>query len=677
MTRRLFLLLLGFSLSLTAFQIAGGRLPFDHQTRTDYELQQSVLSGCTRAGEIPLTTPFDGRGADSGPTLFRQAGLVQLVLMVSGPAAARWNFIPFFYLGLFAQDLMLLVGTWLVSRRLFSSPAAAFLVSVAASGSAFGLDHHWLNVHAVAAAPLLVFLFHRAMDGGSRWHLFLGANLAALQTLGAPWGAGLAAPVTAFLYFAGRAFVLGEPLTPWRSAGPKLLGGLIAPPLAVLAAAGQLAGPSAARPGLGELLDYAGIAHPLRYLDLVTAMTPSLDWSLYAGALSVAGAVIALLAMPRPVLARLVVALWAGLLLLGASFFLLYSVAPSLRPEPAPAFGLPVVRLIVAFLAGAGFQRVLEHRRRKPLLLAGGALLAASLLMALGSWAAVARPDAFREGLSLLVSGDPAGSTRSAAFAPRPFPDRGGWSIPSDLLGASALASALGGVVLLLWGSTPRAAPLALTLALMLHPLDAFGWRMRMSWLETYAASPVQRELQRLEPAPFSARPLAALGDAPRYAAFHQAVPGRFNPPQIPRTEVVAGYWAADVLEAGAVPRDTIRFRNSSGPASASYTVLAFTPNTLVLQVEGVPAGTRMDVDRRGSPRWEVSVNGALRPSGSASADGVREVSLDAGRSTVEFRYRAPLRTWGYRLLGLDAFLLLGWMLRMAIALATRGAPLP
>jgi hypothetical protein len=62
--------------------------------------------------------------------------------------------------------------------------------------------------------------------------------------------------------------------------------------------------------------------------------------------------------------------------------------------------------------------------------------------------------------------------------------------LASDLPGISALMAALASGTLFLWNSGPRAAPLAMGLALFVHSLDVFGWKFRMTWLNTAPLTP-------------------------------------------------------------------------------------------------------------------------------------------------------------------------------------------
>jgi len=540
--------------SLHVFLIADGRLVRGHETRLRYELQYSVLSACSAS--TPFWPVVDARGLPEDRPVFRQAGLLQAALMLAGSAAANANFLPLFHLGIFIDELLLLLGCWLLARRFFPSPETAFFVSIAAVGSAFGMDHVDGNLRSIAALPLLLYLIHGFLDNGSRPKLFLAANLAVLQMTGLPAGAGLAAPVAALLYFAGRAFVLREPIAArlkaiaWKRSDPLLGLAIVGAGLPVAVAAYSEGSPAAAPLRLQDLPVIAGLSNPLKFFDVLAGATPSLDWSLYAGALTLAFAIAAILTGSKGTLVRLAVAVPSALMILAGVLVLF-------RLDPAPAVGLPLIRLLLVFLAGAGFQRLWSEPRPEALQRAGWVLLAGSLILVLASWTAAVKPDPMRDLLRTIVSDEPDASTSSAALQPWLFRNRGASSIPSDLLGAAALTAALGGALLLLRGSKPRAAPLALLLLLVLHPLDVFGWKFRMSWLETFAANAEQRDLQRLAPLPTPAPRLAALSAAPRYEAFHRIAKGRSNPLYVQRSasEIVPAYWGIELAsDAGRRP---------------------------------------------------------------------------------------------------------------------------
>jgi hypothetical protein len=553
--RRLWIVLLILVASVHLVLLSDHRLPRRHRTRLHYELQYALLSGCAHPGSVPLWMPYVAQGTVSNRSLFSVSGLLSSPLMLTGPATRGADFQILFHLGVFAEELLLLLGCWLLSRRYFRSPRAAFFTSVSVLGSAFWLDEMELNLHSISALPLLLELLHGYFDEGSRKSLLLAGNLAAVQALGGPPGSGLVTPLAAALYFAGRAIVLQAPRLRTPSWQPLLAG--VAGAVPVLGTAflgtGALTGTAeTVGPSWSDPLVYAGLGNPLRYLDALAGVTPSLDWSVYCGALAVGMAYLAVAGMPRARLARLAVALPLALLALGTGLAFVFWCCPSLRPIRAVGFGTPVLRLFLAFLAGAGFQRILEARDSAALKSAGRLLAAGALGLVALTWTAAVNPGAARDLLEWMVAGESKEARGSAALQPWIYPESLRFSLVPDVLGSSALFAGMAGGLLLLLGSGGRKAPLAIALILVLHPLDAFGWKFRMSWLESFPANSAQQKLQRLHPATYTPRRVASIEDAPRFEEFHRSVRSGINPEYAPRTSgnwPSAGYWQADAIE--------------------------------------------------------------------------------------------------------------------------------
>jgi len=659
-----------------------------HRTRLHYEIQYAFLSGCGTPGSIPLWMPFTAGGVANNRDLFAQSGLLQSSLLLLGPAWKGADFQPLFFAGILVEELLFLVGCWLLARRLFRSPATAFFVGVSALGSAFWLDQVELNFRTIFAVPLLLEFTHRAFHERSLKHHFLAGNLIWIQMLGSPPGAGFAGALAPGLYLLARAFVRREPIRSLfpEGIGPRILaavagGQVIALPVALTALLGS-GTPAAPNdlPPLRNLLVHAGLSNPFRYLDLLLGVSPSLDWSLYCGALTLGFALVALLTLPRPLLLRLLVAVPAAMLFLGVFLTLLFLFVPAPHPASPLPYGTPLVRLFVVFLAGAGFQRALEDRKSARLRGAGILLLAGAVLAAALSWNYTLNREESRDLLALLAAGEHSSATASAVLEPWIYPGALRFSLGSDLLGASALFAALAGGLLLLLGGRSRGAPLALTLILFVHPLDAFSWKFRMSWLETFPATASQRQLQRIEPAPFAFRRVPSLAEAPRYQTFHRIEPNAPNPEQVARQPddgAANAYWWADVDETpGAVVGDKLRVTASPGGdsnrLSLAPAVESFGPNHLRLRVDSAPSGARLSYADAWSPGWTATVNGTARPIDHGNPK-VKALSLDAGTNIVDFRYASPLRTLSFILVALNSLTWLLWTLATTFRLALRG----
>jgi len=153
----------------------------------------------------------------------------------------------------------------------------------------------------------------------------------------------------------------------------------------------------------------------------------SMDAGLYVGGLTLGFAVLGLIRLERRTAGILAVVLLALV----------------------PLFA-PLAKLLLAFLAGAGFEAALRKDASPKAT----------------SWTAAA----------LLVLAIALVAT-SIRVSPSPT--------HCESLDTAALWALVAAGLLYLLRSRPRAMPLALALILFLHPLDLFGWKFRMTWIRT------------------------------------------------------------------------------------------------------------------------------------------------------------------------------------------------
>jgi hypothetical protein len=355
--------------------------------------------------------------------------------------------------GMLLEELLLLVGVWRLATRYFPSPKTRFFVAVAALGSSVWVDAAAPNLRLVATLPLLVSLLHDALETPSWRPPALAGSLAVLQAAGKAPVLALLTPAAAALYFAGAAVLYDYPLAArLRERGGSVRGVLGASlVIELVAVVAHVTGtPSAGEARLGRLPD------------LFLGISPSADVAGFCGFLTLAFAGLGL-TLGRRTLA----------------FVLLGLGALACLWSPA----LPLLRLGVILLSGCGFQGLLDGRFR-----GGGAVRSAALALAFLSLGLSA--------LAELILADPAallpltgamamqGTDKTAVLAVQRL------GLASDLPGISALMAALASGTLFLWGSGRRAAPLAIGLALFIHALDVFGWKFRMTWLNSVSLSP-------------------------------------------------------------------------------------------------------------------------------------------------------------------------------------------
>jgi hypothetical protein len=483
--RRLFILTLLMTAFLHLFLVADRRMPLGHRTRTLYEQQLATAGGGVRSG-----------------AWFDQATLLQNAILPFASAFRGVPFLPLFYLGIFLEEAILLVGIWLLGAKLFRSIYSRFLVSVATLGSSLWIDHAALNLLAFSTLPLLLYLLHEFLESNSRKALLTAGLLMILQTPGRPPALALLVPAAAALYWVGRTWLFGYPLrdrlrqSPWGKREWAWTGAFVLVWAAVWACSvpgtGALVDASTVRLWSPRvLLSGAGLRNPLAYADLVLGLTPDLDSTVFCGYFTLAFAVTALAGLGLRTLLRLLALLTVSLALMGLLPPLSASLLPIPFPADPPTQGVPLLRLFIMVLAGFGCDRLFQQDAR------GAGVHRSVALGLLGLSAGMACVFVLNPNDDSLIDRTAQALTLGAPRASvSPFIAQ----IPlvPDLYATAALMSGLAGGTLLLRGSGLRQAPFALALLLFLHPLDVFGWKFRMTWLKSSSLSASQWSDQRL-----------------------------------------------------------------------------------------------------------------------------------------------------------------------------------
>lgn len=644
-------------LALTAFQyvflIADRRLPLGHETGSLYRLQHSFASGAAQSGSIPLWMPYVNGGTASGWAWFEQGTLFQKLVLLAAPAFAGRSFIPLFHLGMFLEELLLLAGVWLLAGKFVRTAAARFIVAVAALGSSLWIDHAAVNLLAFSSLPLVLYLLHEAFETKSRATLFLAALLMVLQTMGRPPAFAFLLPGAIALYGVGAAVLFGVPVWerlrefPW---GPKDAAAYLLLLLVVLAMVVGAYGETDGGGAPMSLLAASGLRNPLEYLDGLLGLSPSLDATVFCGYFTLAFALLAMIHAGAKASARFAAFLLASLLTLGLLTVLSAALLPIPSPSRPPAPGMPLVRLVLIFLAGVGFER-LRERAVAAGRVAGGLLLAAAALCGLT--------------LAATMSVDVAGpvsrilTLRLPEAAVSPFVSQS--VLFQELAGMSALMAGLAGGALLLWSSGGRRAPFAIALVLLLHPLDVFSWKFRTTWMKTAALSAEQARSQTLDPLPWQPKrslDRSASERSKKLGPLNPAPPALIRSAYGAESPLDATYWQVDLTDGSDPMGDKLVLKNGPG----SIAVTGFEPNSLTVTVDA-PQGGVLLYDGAGHPSWTATVNGQPR---SLYSGAQKTVPLDQGRSVVEFRFRSPLRSASMGFVGAMSLLCVGWVLAAA-----------
>jgi hypothetical protein len=400
-----FLIVLALEAIFILYLVIGHRGVIGHDAFQYFGLQYYFLNNAVNSGETAQWMPLMTHGTVANWWYAVHASMLQGALLALGPLdrfLSGWNFLPIYYLGILFDLTVLLLGTWLLGCRYFASNLTRLFVCIAAVGSVTWFTQPWHNLHSYFALPLIFHFTHEFFETG-RWRYFLLAgNLFVVQCCG---GLPYYLPFTSLIVFLYALFYV---VFFWSTAKGQIVRLLANWPRAVLPVGlvsmslyavstlltygtdvivnynpGRLPDGSVT---LDTFLSY-GTNSSLQWFEVLSRVSPSLDYSLYFGYLAVAFAALALLLKRTKPL--LVIASTTLIVLLIASatpvatFF--YYVWPTMRYFRHLSLASTIVRLLLCFVAGFGFEQLLlapakEHLRRVRIAIFGMAQFAVMLL---------------------------------------------------------------------------------------------------------------------------------------------------------------------------------------------------------------------------------------------------------------------------------------------------------
>lgn len=293
-----FALLLLTQFGIYGYLILARRLPRGHDTLSVFLLQYLFMAGPVTGSAGSLWVPFLSHGVTSTWFANVQAGLLQNTILLVGGLPEGTPMLPVFYAGLFVEDLVLLIGVWRLSGRLYRSPSAQFLVSAAAVGSSMWVSNIFWAHRLVYQVPLALALLLDFVETGSRFRLLLAASLGALLLLGTAPYIPVLTTLSIFLFVGLYLWVHRKRLSAkrplWRPrradvfwiAGILFVTGVVL--TAVVADLDSIRQYHRGRNpdgsvSLDSFLTYSGSLNPLKYLDFLFGLNASMDFSIYIG----------------------------------------------------------------------------------------------------------------------------------------------------------------------------------------------------------------------------------------------------------------------------------------------------------------------------------------------------------------------------------------------------------
>jgi len=510
----LFLLVAAGPVIHTLVMVLQHRLPVGHDGFQYFTTQWYFLNNAVQSGEVAQWIPYMTEGTVATFWYGVQASFCQNVLMFCGKLLSHFDLLHLLYWGVCVDELILGAGSWLLCRRFFRSRLTAVFVCTCVVGSSLWLDQVYWNFRLYFAVPLILHFGHQFLETAKWRFSFLCLNLMAAQTLGnLPYFI----PVTSFVVCAYFAFYAA---CNWPEVWPRLRGlrwrwtSLVWIGLALLS---FLAAYKYLTIGTDQLVNYnkgrnaeqmtelrvfmtwAGELGWRHWSEMVLGLNSWLDFSLYAGMLTVPLGVLGVLVIKRQrlhlLLLAIIIALFAQATSVSVALFYCWPMMQYFRHLSLVS---PLVRVLLCFVAGAGFEWLFLQESKRGRRVAAHILLGAAMLVVATCLVRLADPPRARRCITWLVVNWYAAPPRQVTEVAQVI----------SRLHYSAAMALLAGALLVLSGLSPpraRARAISAWLAICLAVVDIYHYKLVHLSARSDVMSPQARGLTKPSPMPFRA----------------------------------------------------------------------------------------------------------------------------------------------------------------------------
>jgi hypothetical protein len=502
------------------------RLPAAHDGFQYFTTQWYFLNNAVQSGEVAQWMPYMTEGTVATFWYGIQASFCQNVLLSCGKLLRYFDLLHLLYWSTCVDELILAAGSWLLCRRFFRSRLTAVFVCTCVVGSSLWLDQVYWNFRLYFAVPLILHLGHRFLETAEWRYCFLCLNLLAAQTLGnLPYFI----PVTSFVICAY--FTLYSACN-WLEVRPRLCAlrwrwtSLVWIALGLLSllcaykyltiGTDQLVNYNKGRSAeqmteLPVFMKWGGKLGWRHWSEMVLGLTPWLDFSLYAGMLTVPLGILGALVIKRQrlhlLLLAIIIALFAQATFVSVTLYFFWPMMSYFRHLSLVS---PLVRVLLCFVSGAGFEWLFLEESGRRRRVAAHILLGAAMLVVAFCLVSLADPGHARACIAWLVVNPESPLPRHATDATEVI----------IRLRYSAAIALLAGTLLLLPGLiSPRAKARGVLawLAICLAMIDIYHYKLAYLSARSDVMSRQAYGLTKPCPMPFYARRVAEItADSPR-----------------------------------------------------------------------------------------------------------------------------------------------------------------
>ena len=323
---------------------------------------------------IPLWYSYINYGVDTNWFLDFAVGPSLATLLAVARLLGRGDLLQYYYLSMFLDELVLLVGAYLLARALFKSRLTIFFVCIAMTGSTLWFAQPWFNFHLYYFVPLAAYFVVTGSVRNELWRILAGGLVLLISEFGnLPYFPVVHAFTYAFLVAGAWWAHMFDIRSALRRSGMRE-GAVLA--ACVLTAGVYLLflayGVNHVNYNLGRehtlvsaenFLTHGGAIGLRKFAELFTGTSWDIDVNAYAGVLVTSSAVFGLLWAPERRMAPFLgTAAFFTLLSMGKESF----VAPLVYEIPGVAYYrhvglvLPLIKVMLIVLSGFGFDALIH-----------------------------------------------------------------------------------------------------------------------------------------------------------------------------------------------------------------------------------------------------------------------------------------------------------------------------
>ncbi|MCB9757693.1 MAG: hypothetical protein H6753_04620 [Candidatus Omnitrophica bacterium] len=396
----LFSILLILQIFFFSWLIFSKRIPGGHDGFQYFVLQYYFLNDTVISGEIPQWMPFMTQGTVASWWYFVQASLFQNTLMLAHGLLKSINFMICFNAGMFVDELLLMIGSWLLARRFLQSPLALFFTVASILSSCVWMTQPWYNFHFYYAIPLILHFGHRFLETGRWRYFFFAGNLLTIQMLGnLPYFLPLISLVI-FLYFIFYGLFQFDLILnqlkriTWNFKTILCILGILSSLVGVYvvlsSGTDQIVNYNYGREldistTIDGFLSYAGNFNLHKWEELFIGISPALDFTLYGGLFIIPMIIFGLVinAQRRNFHFVFLILILISISVGSKVAALFYYIWPLMKFYRHLTLISPIIKLLLCFLAGFGFDALINNVKHRKYLLILSALIIFSILLTL------------------------------------------------------------------------------------------------------------------------------------------------------------------------------------------------------------------------------------------------------------------------------------------------------